>query len=329
MRIIVTGAGAMGSVFGGKLARAGCDITLHDIDARQIGAIAATGVKVTDPDGTFTQRVKTVTDAAPLRGFDLALVMVDSNATAAVAPMIPALLAADGFALTLQNGIGNIEALAAHLGEARVVGGVTYVSAAMAEPGHTLNTNVGETTIGDVTGGISPRVERLAALLNSAGFPTAASDNIIGHVWSKFALNCALNPLSALTGLRPGEVARQLEMSALLDTIIAEILAVVTAKGITLPEPDPAHHIREHAFLRYNRPSMLQHVEAGRRTEITSLNAALVREAEAMGIAVPANRAIAALVHGIDSRAARGEALDERELEREAAAAFARNGIPS
>ena len=84
MRIIVTGAGAMGSVFGGKLARAGCDITLHDIDARQIGAIAATGVKVTDPDGTVTQRVKTVTDAAPLREFDLALMMVAGDLTVSV-----------------------------------------------------------------------------------------------------------------------------------------------------------------------------------------------------------------------------------------------------
>lgn len=177
------------------------------------------------------------------------------------------------------------------------------------------NTNIGDTLLGEADGSLSPRAERVARLLRKAGFPGRAVPDVMGHVWSKFALNCALNPLSAITGLRTGEIARHAAMSALLDAVIAEILAVVRAAGIRLPEDDPATLIREHAWLRYNRPSMLQHVETGRPTEIGSLNEALVREAGRLGVPVPANRTLAALVRGIEARNARGPSVNEAGLE--------------
>ena len=324
MRIAVIGAGSMGSVFGGKLARAGTDVTLCDINHTHIDAIREKGLAIADPDGTFTIDIEATDDIASLTGFDLALVLVDSSATQAVAPLLPALLSDEGAALTLQNGIGNVEALAAVLGPSRVLGGSTFVSAAMIGPGHAHHTNVGETVLGESAGGLSPRATAIAGLFRAAGFPAEASGNAMGHIWSKFALNCALAPLSAITGLRPGEVVRTPAMASLLEDVIAEILAVVAARGIALPGADPAQHIRDHAFLRYNRPSMLQHLEAGRPTEIGGLNEALVREAEALGVAVPANRALAALVRGIEARNARGATVDERQSEAEAQAAFAR-----
>lgn len=323
MRVAVIGAGSMGSVFGGKLTRAGVDVTLCDTNRAQIDAVCDRGLTITDPSGTFTVAVNATCDIESLSGFDLALVLVDGNATQAVAASLPALLSADGAALTLQNGIGNVEALSEVLGPSRVLAGSTFVSAAMIAPGHAHHTNTGDTVLGECAGGLSPRATAIAGLLRQAGFPAEASGNAMGHVWSKFALNCALNPLSALTGLRPGEVIRTPAMARLLDDVIAEVLAVVAARGITLPDADPACHIREHAWLRFNRPSMLQHVESGRPTEIGSLNEALVREAEACGVAVPVNRAIAALVRGIEARLARGHQIDERQLEAEAQAGFA------
>jgi len=137
-------------------------------------------------------------------------------------------------------------------------------------------------------------------------------------VWAKFVLNCAINPLCALTGLRAGEIARHPPTARLLERLLDEVLAVAAAKGIRLPDPDLRRHVLDHAFERYNRPSMLQHVESGRRTEIEALNGALVREANALGISVPYNEAIWAAVSGVDARHARERAmpqLDEAALE--------------
>ena len=321
MRIAVIGAGAMGSVFGVKLKGPGVEVVLHDINAPHIEAIRSSGLILGDGSGERVVRIAATADIAEVRDADLALVLVDSNATADVAPLLPAVLAGEGIALTLQNGIGNVEALVAALGPERVVAGSTFNSAAFVEPGRVRHTNVGPTVIGLPAGPPTERVRALARQLTAAGFPTETSDNAMGHVWAKFVLNCAINPVTALTGLRPGEVMRHAPTAQLLQWLLDEILAVAAAKGIRLPDPDLRRHVLEHAFERYNRPSMLQHVESGRRTEIESLNGALVREAKALGVAVPHNETIWAAVSGIDARHARERTspeLDEAALEERA-----------
>ena len=137
-------------------------------------------------------------------------------------------------------------------------------------------------------------------MLNAAGIETRIIPDPMEHIWSKFVLNCAINPLTAVTGLRSGEMYRTAEVNALQDRIIDEILAVVERKGIRLAEPAARKKIKDHCRVRYNRPSMMQHVEQGRRTEIDALNGALVREAKALGIAVPYNEAIVAVVKGLE-----------------------------
>lgn len=318
MRIAVIGAGAMGSAFGAKLQSPGVEVILFDINEAHVRAIRADGLTLGDAGGERHVAIAATTNIRELADADLALVLVDSNATADVAPLLPGVLTRDGVTLTLQNGIGNVEALTAVLGSRRVIAGSTYNSAAFIAPGHVRHTNVGKTVIGTPEGPPTDRINALAAQLSAAGFPTVASDNAMGHIWSKFVLNCAINPVSALTGLRAGEIARHPPTARLLERLLDEVLAVAAAKGIRLPDADLRRHVLDHAFERYNRPSMLQHVESGRRTEIEALNGALVREANLLGIAVPYNEAIWAAVSGIDARHARERVtphLDEATLE--------------
>ncbi|HZF35851.1 MAG TPA: 2-dehydropantoate 2-reductase [Candidatus Angelobacter sp.] len=318
MRIAVIGAGAMGSVFGARLQSPGVEIVLFDLNEEHIRAVRTHGLALGDTGGERLVRIAATARIAEVADADLALVLVDSNATGDVAPLLPNLLTKDGVALTLQNGIGNVEALTAALGAGRVIAGSTFNSAAFIGAGHVRHTNIGPTVIGIPGGPPTDRVRALAAQLSAAGFPTVASDNVMGHVWSKFVLNCAINPVSALTGLRAGEIARHPPTARLLERLLDEVLAVAAAKGIRLPDADLRGHVLDHAFERYNRPSMLQHVESGRRTEIEALNGALVREANALGISVPYNEAIWAAVSGIDARHARERAmpqLDEAALE--------------
>jgi 2-dehydropantoate 2-reductase len=318
MRIAVIGAGAMGSVFGARLQSPGVEVVLFDINEAHIQAVRTRGLTVGDADGERLVTIAATARVAEVADADLALVLVDSNATADVAPLLADVLTKDGVALTLQNGIGNVEALTAVLGVKRVIAGSTYNSAAFIAHGHVRHTNVGPTVIGMPDGPPTDRVRALAAQLSAAGFPTVVSDNAMGHLWSKFVLNCAINPVAALTGLRAGEIVRHPPTTRLLERLLDEVLAVAAAKGIRLPDADLRSHVLDHAFERYNRPSMLQHVESGRRTEIEALNGALVREANRFGISVPYNEAIWAAVSGIDARHARERAmprLDEIALE--------------
>ncbi|HZP88071.1 MAG TPA: ketopantoate reductase family protein [Burkholderiales bacterium] len=323
MRIYMIGSGAMGSVYGGLLANAGYDVTLIDPREDHIGLIQRNGLIVEGVRGRHVVKVPAYTRHTGLPRGDLAIVFTDANATKDAAREAVDLLKPDGFALTLQNGIGNVEALQAELGAGRVTAGVTMNSGAFPEAGRAIYTNAGLTSIGELEARSTPRIEAVAAMFNAAGIETNVVVDPMSHIWSKFVLNCAINPLTAITGLRSGEMYRTPEVNALQDRVIDEILAVVERKGVRLAEPNPRKKIKDHCRIRYNRPSMMQHIEQGRRTEIDALNGALVREAKALGMSVPYNEAVVAVVKGLEK--SRAQLLHEpprdyKKLEAEAEA---------
>ncbi len=305
MRIAVLGSGAMGAIYGSALARSGADVIFFDKRPDVIAAICQAGLSVDGVSGKTAKCFPATTASAELGKVDIALVLVDANATAEVAKVAAECLSDDGFALTLQNGIGNWETLATHLGAARVLAGSTYNSGANLGPGRARHTDAGPTVIGEIDGTLSERARTVAWLLEAAGLPVEVSGNVQGHIWSKFVHNCAINPLSAVTGLRPFEIARTAAASALLDRILDEVLAVVAAAGIQLPEDEPRALIHAHCRERSNRPSMLQHLECGRRTEIDALNGALIQRGKAVGISTPFNEAIVMIVKSLEVAAAR------------------------
>src|SRR5690242_615932 len=300
MRIYMIGTGAMGSVYGGLLRNAGFDVTFIDPRRDHIERIQRDGVIVEGVRGRLVVRVPAHTSHAGLPPADLAIIFTDANATQDAARTAKDLLKPEGFALTLQNGIGNVESLVAELGAARVIAGVTMNSGALPEAGRAAYTNSGMTSIGELDGRKTARIEELARMLNHAQIPTEVVSDPMSQIWTKFVLNCAINSLTAVTGLRSGEMYRTPEVNALQDRMLDEILAVVEKKGIRLAEPDMRKKIKAHCRVRYNRPSMMQHVERGQRTEIDALNGALVREAKALGMSVPYNEAIVAVVKGVE-----------------------------
>lgn len=321
MRICVIGAGAMGGIFGGHLKRSGRDVTLIDLRRDHVEAIVRDGLRVDGVLGDHRIPVPAFVSPDDLGRFDVAIVFTDTNATTDAAHTAARLLAGDGFALTLQNGIGNVEKLNAVLGAERVIAGVTMDSGNFRGPGHVSYTNAGPVHLGEQTGAPSERVRRIVDALERAGFRPSATDNTFGEIWQKFALNCCVNAICAVTGLRTGEVARTPEVDAFQDRIIDEVFTVIAAKGVALPDSDVPDRIKEVCFRRYNKPSMLQHMERGQRTEIDAINGALVREAKALGIATPYNESLVAIVKGLERhrRQIHGPAIDYEALEAEAA----------
>jgi 2-dehydropantoate 2-reductase len=312
----------MGSTFGGLLARAGHEVTFVDTWPEHVAAVNARGLRLDGVKGELEIPAKVFPE--PPRGLaaDLAMIWTDANNTRRAADTAAAALAPDGFAVTLQNGIGNVETLVEVLGKPRVAAGSSMCSAAMRGPGHASFTHMGMTSVGEIDGGTSPRIERLRATLAEAGFEARVHPDIMALVWTKFALNCSINAICATTGLRLGELARLEATDRFQDRVIDEILAVTAAKGITLDYPDFRAHVRKHCWQKFSRPSMLQHIEAGKRTEIDALNARLVEEGRRFGVPIPYNDALACLLKGVEHKrreaGARTEA-DYAALEAQAA----------
>ncbi len=300
------GAGAMGGALGTLLADAGEAVTMIDTDRDIVRAVSQSGYRLEGAAGDHQVSVRVFAEPRNEAWADVAVVLTTANDTKAAAATAKRVLKPDGFVLTLQNGIGNVEALVEVLGQERVTAGSIRSSAQKLAPGESDLTKLDPTVIGEIDGTVSSRVRGLAETLDQAGFMVNATENIVGTLWSKLIHNAAVNPICASTGMVQAETAKVPELEELRTAIVEEALAVARAKGIDLEIPDPLPKLRAHVASKHTKPSMLQHIEAGRRTEIDAINGAIVREADALGIAVPANRGIVAVIKGIERRLALG-----------------------
>ena len=296
MRITIIGAGSMGCLYGARLAAQGHQISLLDIRADVVDAINRTGLVLDGVSGRLEIAARAALPDDAVETADLVSVHAHTEGTADAARVASRILAPDGCAITLQNGIGNVEALIEAVGRHRVLGGISYNSASSAGPGRATHTNAGITWIGELDGAESARLSALSRLLEEAGFATRISDNITGIIWDKFIHNCAINPICALTGLLANQVSAVAAAAALQDRLLEELLAIVRARGIRLIEADPIASIKEICRTVAVKPSMLQHVEAGQTTEIDAQNGAAVRAGRDLGIPTPYNEALTLMI---------------------------------
>jgi len=302
MKIAVVGAGAMGSLFGGLLARAGEEVHLVDPWVEQVEALRSGGLAVEDATGslgggTVVIPVSATTDPTGVGPADLVIFFVKGYHTRQAAIGALPLFGEETVALTLQNGLGNAEELEAAVGPGRVMCGTTSCGATLLGPGRIRFAGRGPTVVGELDGRETPRARAVVEAFRRAGLETSLSTDIRAAIWGKVIVNVGINALTALTGLSNGQLLEYPETEALLEAAVAEALAVVRAKGLTLPWADPVGHVKEVARLTAaNRSSMLQDIESGRRTEIDSINGAVVREADAVGLPAPVNRTLTLLV---------------------------------
>ena len=305
MKVALIGTGAMGCIFGAALARGGgAELVCLDRSADVVAALQQHGIRVRGVLGEQTVTVHATTDPSQLGLADMALVLVDAASTPAAAAIAKAILKPHGFVLSLQNGIGNLEALIDALGPQRVMAGITYNSGTGEGPARSWHTHLGLTTMGEATGTMSPRLEALAERFRAQGMAVELTDKVQAAIWSKFVHNCAINPISALTGLRPAQIMQTPPAQALMGHVIDEILQVVDALGIVLPEHDARSEILQHCRERMNQPSMLQHLRAGKPTEIGALNESLVARAAALGLDVPFNTAVVLAISALEAAVA-------------------------
>jgi 2-dehydropantoate 2-reductase len=301
VRVCVVGCGAVGSLFAANLALLDdVEVWAYDLARDHVDAINRDGLRLSGADEVVGHPRATF-DAGELPPCDFGIVATKAMHTAA-AVAATAHAFADGCVATVQNGLGNEEAIAEQV--ERVIRGTTFPAGKIVAPGHVQWDVKGDTTFGpfEPKPAAAEEIQRLADACTRAGMPSAAVTDARGPQWRKVIFNASTNPIGALTGLTHGRVCEDPALRALVSGLVDEGKAVASAQGIEL-DADPEDLI-DHAArpdVAYDhKASMLQDVEARRATEIDYLNGGIVRFGDEHGVPTPLNRAIWALVKGLE-----------------------------
>src|SRR5437762_2741719 len=320
MRIGIIGAGAIGSVVGGLLTKAGHDVTLVDQWPEHVEAMRKHGLHLSGNCGEHVIQVKAfhLHEAQAIEEpCDAVCGAVTSDDTEwATALAVRQMARRDGVVVDFQNG-RNDERVAAIAGRERTLGCVITIGAGMYEPGHAMRTDTGTIgfKLGELDGRDTARARALARILSDVA-PAQVTTNLWGERWSKLAVNCMANPLAGLSGLGSAEVRSEPAPRRIAIHIAAEVVRVSRASGY---EIEPIYGIEAQRFvdavegrglaeverdmaagarhLRGGRPSLLQDVLRGRRTEIDYLNGYVCQEGRRVGIETPVNDAVVKAIH--------------------------------
>jgi 2-dehydropantoate 2-reductase len=296
LKVAVMGAGAVGSYFGGMLARAGHDVTLI-ARPQHVEAIARDGLRMDTKTFDEHVRLRASSDPAAIQGAQLVLFCVKSGDTVAAGEQIKPFVGKETVVLCLQNGVDNDERLRGVLTQSEVAGSVVYVGAEIAGPGHLKHHGRGELVIGP-----SRNLPDLARTFIAAGIPVEVSDNVRGVLWLKLIMNCALNAISAIARMPYGQMAPGAGIADVISDVIGECLAVAKAEGVSVPGDPEAAVRRIYETIPQQYASTAQDIMRGKPTEIDYLNGYVVQRGKALGIRTPANQVLWALVKLIEPK---------------------------
>lgn len=300
MKMCIVGCGAIGSLFGAHLSRVdGVEVHAFDVWQEHVDAINRSGLRISGA-AEFTAKVRASTDPREIPRCDFGLVATKSLLTKKAIEQTAHIFDERSAVVSMQNGVGNEEIIAEHV--RYVIRGTTFPAGHVIEPGHTGFDIQGDTWIGpfEPTGTTMEKVKELAAAITEGGMNTIALEDARGAQWSKLIFNAATNPVGALTLLHHGAATRLDATGALFEALIEEGEAVARAHGIEL-HGDPREFVQKGANAPgKHKASMLQDVLARRQTEVDFMNGAIVQWGEKKGVPTPLNRALWALVKGLE-----------------------------
>ncbi len=307
MEIAIVGAGVLGSIVSGLFLQKGFKVTLIEVLQERVGLIDKEGLWLQWPDGERTHSKIAITSNVDKVGTkDVVMIAVKGYHTRSAIKSALPLIRDDTIVLSVQNGLGNLEAIAETVGPEQVVGGIT------AHSGMPVSMNevryVGGLgpllVIGPYDGQFRPEFKNMVAQFQGAGLDVHTTPNINAVIWKKLIANVSTNVVAALTGLTGGIAVEHEPSVKIIEALSLELSQVARAKGIDIPElEDPLDFsLKAFASTKDNRVSMLQDVEAGRPTEIGNLNEVIVSEGQRFSIPTPYNQAVSWLTRGVEER---------------------------
>lgn len=303
MKIAIVGPGALGCLIAGSLkARTKEDVWLIDSSPERAKRIRQDGIKIEGLSNLARCQVNASADPKEVGRCDLVILCVKSYSTEDACKDIKDLVSDNTFVMTLQNGIGNVQVLNDYFGTEKVIAGVTNHGATLLGDGHVRHAGKGETIIGLASGKVLGPIKEIAGILSKAGFETKVSKDIDSVIWSKLVINVGINALTAITRLKNGMLTEHGGTRDILRSAVQEAVKIVKRKRVKLIYDDPIQKVESVCkATAANASSMLQDVINKKRTEIDFINGAVIRQGKALGIPVPVNEVLTALVKTIEA----------------------------
>ncbi len=308
MKILIVGAGALGILFAGLMSRHGGDVVILTRRREAAETISSNGIIISDGKSSWRAWPGCTTDPRTASSAELCLVCVKSYDTEAVARMISPYLNESCLVTTVQNGLNNVERLAEVFGPERVIAGYTLQASTLTGLNSVYHAYDGETVLGLHPSTTTPveKIKQVADELTSAGVKTKTVENVYPEALTKLIINSVINPLTAILGVRNGELQELQELSWIIDRLVEEGVEAASLLGARLKPEHVKRRVYEAIKATYeNKSSMLQDIEKGRRTEIEFINGALARVLLTAGRPAPANTLLTQLVLAFERKGRR------------------------
>lgn len=307
MKVLILGAGAMGCLYGAAFHRAGCEVTLVDVNREHIDAVNASGLELDTRAGIERLPIPARLPEEVDEAVDLVVVFTKTFQTDKALAGIAAAIGPETRLLSLQNGLGSDRRLASHVAREHVMIGASTLPSDLVGPGKVRSHGEGGSKLYPAFGGEADFAQEVADRLSRGGLPAALDPDIHAAIWSKAIFNAAMNPLCALTRRTPGFLGAHEESRALIRSVVLEGVAAANASGVPI-EAQPILELTEVSVTDHadHEASMLQDVKAGRRTEIDAINGAIVEAARAAGVEAPVTETLWRLVKLEDAKRTAG-----------------------
>jgi 2-dehydropantoate 2-reductase len=302
MKIAVVGTGAMGSVYAALLADAGNEVWAVDTWAEHIDAIKANGLRVEGASGERTVRIGATTDPAEVGLCDLVVIATKAQDVAAAAASVAPMLGNHSLILTIQNGVGAPERIAAAIQSDSILNGIAGgFGASIVGPGHAHHNNMQLIALAEFAGPVTARLETVARVWSEAGFNVRTFDDVTRMVWEKLICNVAYSGPCTVSRRTLGEIQASEQMWAISAGCATEAYNVARAQDIELSFDDPVEHVRAFgAKMPDARPSMLLDHLAGRHSEIDHINGAIPEIGAKFDVPAPYNEVVSSLVRALE-----------------------------
>jgi len=288
MRIAIVGSGGVGGYFGGRLAASGSDVTFLARGAH-LEAMRTRGLRIESPKGHLhLSTVKAESDPTAVGPVDVVFFAVKLYDTESALSLLPPLIGPHTMVVGFQNGVETVGTLTRAVGETHTAGGVSYVSAVIAEPGVIRHTAMDHLLFGMPDGSSSPQLEALLDACRPAGFRATLSKDITVEIWTKFVRLSVFSGMTAVTRSPIGVIVNDPELLEMLKAAVRETLAVAHARGVAVSstiDEDVATAYK--ALPPQAKASMLEDLERGRRIELPWLSGAVVRLGREAGVPTP------------------------------------------
>jgi len=306
MKIVIVGAGALGGLVGAQLTSGGEDVTLIEINEARTRLLNETGLFVAEGNkGETCIPLRVATSVVGLPVADLVFISVKSYQTETALKAALPVVGSDTFVLSMQNGIGNTEVMAGIVEPGQILSGITYHSIQHVGPNRIrYRPGIKPIQIAPFDGVITPAITEVGEVFRRSGLNTEVAQQIDDVIWQKLLHNAVVNPVSALTGLTCRELLDDPYLQSFMRDLTMEIIAVMKARGVPIVnEEDPyAPVVNSQKALGKNRPSMWQDLARSYRTEVDTINGAVVREADRLGLDAPHNRGLVNFIHSRENQ---------------------------